>query len=325
MYIVVASVTALAVAYGMTWFRSGVKLSGKHVIVTGGSEGLGYCLACAFYEKGCRVTILARTQSKLDQALSNLRELNLAAGGQAQALPADVTNFEQINAAVQKAEATFGPCDIIICNAGATEPGRVEDLPASVFHRLMTINYLGVVHSVKAVLPGMLQNRSGHISFVSSSMGLIGFAGYSAYAPTKWAVRGLADTLRNELQGSGVSVSVGFPADMRGASYAQEELIKPEECKAISKAVGSVYEPEQVAKKIVYGIERGRYLLPSPDVLQDWFLMDATASWSVRSLPVLVSSVLAPLIPLVMLVFTKFIDRIVRQHRQKRETGTANS
>lgn len=52
--------------------------------------------------------------------------------------------------------------------------GRVEDLPASVFHRLMTINYLGVVHSVKAVLPGMLQNRSGHISFVSSSMGLIG-------------------------------------------------------------------------------------------------------------------------------------------------------
>lgn len=220
MYIVVASVTALAVAYGMIWFRSGVKLSGKHVIVTGGSEGLGYCLACAFCKKGCRVTIIARTQSKLDQALSNLRELDLAAGGQAQALPADVTNFEQvsspgtcasvplayevqlkvllmqINDAVQKAEASFGPCDIIICNAGATEPGsaraswskpsssskpvrclhagRVEDLPVSVFHRIMTINYLGVVHSVKAVLPGMLQNRSGHISFVSSSMGLIG-------------------------------------------------------------------------------------------------------------------------------------------------------
>ena len=87
----------------------------------------------------------------------------------------------------------------------------------------MTINYLGVVHSVKAVLPSMLQQHSGHISFVSSSMGLIGalyyvlpssspvflqspvvagvgFAGYTAYAPTKWAVRGLADTLRNEVR-----------------------------------------------------------------------------------------------------------------------------
>lgn len=151
--------------------------------------------------------------------------------------------------------------------------------------------------------------------------------------------------------------------------------MQPEECKAISRAVGSVYEPEQVrlpvnsqimfssamadacssemlnvisnqalpttpkafamravkmychttsycvcqvADKFVYGLERGRYLLPSPDVLQDWFLMDATASWSVRSLPLLVSCVLAPLVPLAMFVYTKLTDRIVRQHRQKR-------
>lgn len=159
--------------------------------------------------------------------------------------------------------------------------------------------------------------------------------------------------------------------------------MQPEECKAISKAVGSVYEPEQVrlllhlhnhltvllyvvmnrsvcsgdavgslaesviclpsqscwsvccckshccvtcyyflckvAKKFVYGIERGRYLLPSADTLQDWFLADATASWSTRTLPLLVSCILGPIIPLAMFVYTKLVDRIVRQHRHKRE------
>ena len=115
--------------------------------------------------------------------------------------------FMQMQDAVRQAEASFGACDIMICNAGATEPGiarvsaqtsrkqhchmaahchitascttclyagRIEDLPPSVFQRLMTINYMGVVHSVKAVLPSMLQRQCGHISFVSSSMGLLG-------------------------------------------------------------------------------------------------------------------------------------------------------
>lgn len=76
----------------------------------------------------------------------------------------------------------------------------------------------------------------------------------------------------------------------------------------------------KVARKFVYGIERGRYLLPSPDVLQDWFLMDATASWSVRTLPLLVSCMLGPIIPVAMFVYTKVVDRIVRQHRDKRKT-----
>ena len=94
MYIAAASVTILVLAYTMTWFRSGIKLSGKHVIITGGSEGLGLGLARELRLKGCRVTIIARTQSKLDQALAELRELNVAAG--VQALPADVTDFEQV-------------------------------------------------------------------------------------------------------------------------------------------------------------------------------------------------------------------------------------
>ena len=97
MYVAAAAVTALTLAYGMTWFRPGVKLLGKHVIITGGSEGLGYSLAREFCMKGCRVTIIARTQSKLDQALKKLQQLDLPAQVQVQALPADVTQSEQVN------------------------------------------------------------------------------------------------------------------------------------------------------------------------------------------------------------------------------------
>ena len=96
MYVALALCIAVGVAYSMTWFRYNVKLLGKHVIITGGSEGLGYSLAREFCKKGCRVTILARTQSKLDQAVTNLQQLAVSAQVQIQAIPADVTRFEQV-------------------------------------------------------------------------------------------------------------------------------------------------------------------------------------------------------------------------------------
>ena len=94
MYIAAAITAAVVFVCSMPWFRSKVQLAGKHVIITGGSEGLGFCLAKEFCEKKCRVTIIARTKSKLDQALNNLQELALPEV-QVQALTADVTQNEQ--------------------------------------------------------------------------------------------------------------------------------------------------------------------------------------------------------------------------------------
>lgn len=89
-------VTALAVAYGMSCFRPKIKLSGRHVIITGGSDGLGYCLAKEFLRRGCRVSIVARTQSKLDSAVEGLRGLPSSENIQVHAISADVTKFEQV-------------------------------------------------------------------------------------------------------------------------------------------------------------------------------------------------------------------------------------
>lgn len=94
MFVIAAVATTLLVAYSMTWFRSKIKLGGKHVIITGGSEGLGFSLAKEFCMKGSHVTIIARTKSKLDQAIVELQELALPEV-RFQALTADVTQYEQ--------------------------------------------------------------------------------------------------------------------------------------------------------------------------------------------------------------------------------------
>ena len=95
MFFIVAVSTVLVVAYSMTWFRPKVRLGGKHVIITGGSEGLGLSLAKEFCQRGCRVTIIARTQSKLDQAINDLQAMALAEV-QVQAFVGDVTQFQQV-------------------------------------------------------------------------------------------------------------------------------------------------------------------------------------------------------------------------------------
>lgn len=91
----VGTAIALAVAFGMPWCRTRTKLTGRHVIITGGSDGLGYCLAKQLIGKGCRVSIIARTQSKLDRAVSSLQSLPSSAGVEVQAFSADVAKFEQ--------------------------------------------------------------------------------------------------------------------------------------------------------------------------------------------------------------------------------------
>ena len=95
MYVIAVVGTLVVLTYSMTWFRSKLDLGGKHVIITGGSEGLGLCLAKQFCHRRCRVTIIARTQSKLDQAINDLQALALPEV-QVQAFPADVTQYQQV-------------------------------------------------------------------------------------------------------------------------------------------------------------------------------------------------------------------------------------
>ncbi|GAB4817499.1 hypothetical protein N2152v2_004545 [Parachlorella kessleri] len=308
---------AVPLLMGLFW-QPRKKLAGKHVLITGGSKGIGLALAEEFVRRGSHVTVVARKQVDLVDALQMLTGLSetLGLSCKLQALSADTSNPEQITEALRKAIDVAGPIDVLICNAGLSLPGRFVDQDMEMFERQVQVNYLGTVATVKAALPAMLARKQGHIVLVASALAVLGFAGYASYAPSKWAVRGLADCLRNELQGTGVTVSVGYPPDTDTPGYAHEQLSKPDICKQVNKALGSeLFPASKVAQLLARGIERGAYHLPTPDLGQV-LLVDSMASISPKPLGAL-GCLLAPIVYLVTAVLRRQADNAARRCNQR--------
>eukprot|EP00197_Chlamydomonas_leiostraca_P011022 CAMPEP_0202885958 /NCGR_PEP_ID=MMETSP1391-20130828/41930_1 /ASSEMBLY_ACC=CAM_ASM_000867 /TAXON_ID=1034604 /ORGANISM="Chlamydomonas leiostraca, Strain SAG 11-49" /LENGTH=321 /DNA_ID=CAMNT_0049569221 /DNA_START=25 /DNA_END=990 /DNA_ORIENTATION=+ len=297
-----------------------MKLSGKHVLITGGSAGIGLAIARELVTKECaNVTLVARTASKLEEAVKELQAAAKAAGSSSRisSQAADVTVPEQVRKAVDAAEAAQGPVDVLIANAGSAHVGYFHELDMAAFESSMKLNYFGVVAAAQALYPRMVARGSGHLCFVSSGMGTMGFVGYSAYAPTKYAVKGLADCLRNELLGSGVTVSLAYPPDTDTPGFAEENKSKPKETSEIS-ALSEVFKPEVVARSIIKGLKRGSYTLPTPDMglfLQASHMQGlATRSW----LACLILTLISPLTPLIQYIYGTLMDRISRKHASAR-------
>jgi 3-dehydrosphinganine reductase len=233
------------------------RIAGAHVIVTGGSQGIGLATADACARRGARVSILARSPKRLAEAQGQLTDAVAIAS-------ADVTDPVALNNAMDDLAAVHGPCDILVASAGRAEPGHFLDLGPEVFHRQMEVNYLGALHAVHAVLPSMLDRGHGHLVLLSSVAGLIGVFGYGAYTPTKFAVRGLGEALDAEFRHRGIRTSLVYPPDTDTPGFEQENLTKPPETARISEGITPV-PATQVADAIVRGIERDRL-----HVTADW-------------------------------------------------------
>ncbi|KAI7846394.1 hypothetical protein COHA_000105 [Chlorella ohadii] len=303
------------------WRRRGARRlgGGTHVLITGGSKGLGLALARLCVQRGCSVTVVARSQPDLDAALQQLREAAQAggaehAGQRLQALSADTADPDKLKAVFAEAERAAGPIDVLICNAGFSVPGLFVEQGPEVHERQMRVNYLGTVHTVQAALPGMLERRQGRMLLVASTLSILGLAGYASYAPSKWAVRGLADCLHNELQGTGVHISVAYPPDTDTPGYATEMETKPALCKAVNAALGSeLFSAEKVAQALLGGIERGDYHLPSPDLGQN-LLVSAMTGLSPKRFWLPLQVLLGPILPLATSLFGWIGDRAARRH-----------
>jgi 3-dehydrosphinganine reductase len=137
-------------------------------------------------------------------------------------------------------------------------PGYFEDVPVSVFERTMAVNYFGTLYPLKALVPAMRRRRRGAVVMISSGAGLHGFFGYTAYSPSKFALRGLAEGLRAELVGTGVHVMIVYPPDTDTPQLAEENKTKPVETTAIT-AAGGLWTADAVARVTLDGLERKRF------------------------------------------------------------------
>lgn len=163
-------------------------------------------------------------------------------------------------------ESKEGGLDVVIASAGVTNPNYFESLPVSEFQRIMNINYMGCVVTVKTAVPLMKKSGGGRFVLVSSMAGLAGVHGYSAYAPSKYAIRGLAEVLSMELRPYNIYFSISNPPDVDTPMYAQENKTKPEECKLISEGTG-VFKPEQLASDIIQGIKYYKFFIQTVSIL----------------------------------------------------------
>ncbi len=180
---------------------------GKVVAITGASFGIGRAAAEHLGRLGMPVALLARREERLEAIAQSIR----AAGGRAIAVPGDVTEETDVARLVERAVAEFGRLNVMIANAGIGFHGAVEDTSPEIMRRLLDVNFMGTFHAARAAVPVFRRQREGHVIVISSIAGQRGIRLRTAYAATKAAQARFAESLRHELSGAGIHVSVVFP------------------------------------------------------------------------------------------------------------------
>jgi len=245
--------------------------SNRVVLITGASSGIGRALGIELARRGASVGLLARRCELLDEIVDHIHQF----GGRALALPADVTHADAVRGAVSKLRGAFGLIDVLVANAGINVQTFVPDLCEKKIAELMNVNVLGVVNSVSAVLPEMVNRGSGHLVVNSSLAAYRGLPKSAAYCASKAATSAFFEGLRIDLRGTGVDVTTIHPGFIKTPLTASV------------KRMPYLMELEDAIPKIIYAIEKRRrgYSFPwqlaslaracmlLPNSLYDWLAL----------------------------------------------------
>ena len=241
-----------------------MNLLNKNVMISGGSSGIGFALAKEFATLGANITILARRKELLETALLDIRKSAISPDQQFKWISADVSNFDELKRVLSADKTSY---DILINSAGIAYPGKFVDMDPAIFKNVIDINYLGTVYLTKMILPKMIEKKSGYIVNISSIAALGGIYGHTAYAPSKYAVKGFSRCLRSELKSYGIDVSVVLPQDTDTPQLAFDRSLLPEITKKINHLIENIFgsassvSAEKAADYIISGMRKKKFTI----------------------------------------------------------------
>jgi NAD(P)-dependent dehydrogenase (short-subunit alcohol dehydrogenase family) len=234
---------------------------GAVAVITGGASGIGLATARALHARGAHVVLADINSQGLQQAEEQIRSQNAEASGKVLSTRTDVTNEQQVYALMHQTVETFGRLDLVVTSAGLGHGGPIDTFTGTEMQTMMNVNFMGTYHCVRAALPTMRQQQSGHFVFLSSVAGKFGVAFLTAYCATKWAVRGFSSALRVELHGTGIGVTTVYPAWVDTPMTHQENLE--------FFNVHIMLTADQVAAEILQAVAEDRRdltLAPNPEI-----------------------------------------------------------
>lgn len=225
-------------------------ITGKVVVITGASSGLGEAAARLLSAQGASVVLGARRADRL----RSLAEELTANGGKALAVVTDVTRLDQVKALVDAAVQTFGRIDVMINNAGLMPSSLLERLRVEDWDRMVDVNLKGVLYGIAAALPYMKQQKSGHFINVSSVAGHKVRPGGAVYAATKHAVRALSEGLRQEVKPYNIRTTVISPGAV--ATELPNSITDPDFAAASRRLYDVAIPAESFARAVAFAISQ---------------------------------------------------------------------
>ena len=207
-------------------------------IVTGAGRGIGKAIAIALASHGARVLLAARTAQEIEAAADEIR----AKGFQAKAQTADITNTDHVENLVSICIKEYGRIDTLVNNAGIGFFGPFSHMPIEQMDTMWSVNVRGVFLATRAVLPHMLERKSGCIVTISSLAGKNGVKDGAAYSATKWALRGFASSLMLEVREHNIRVVTIFPGSV-DTSFS-----------SMNRRGNQITQPEDVAEAVVFSV-----------------------------------------------------------------------
>ncbi|MFW9830058.1 MAG: SDR family oxidoreductase [Candidatus Thorarchaeota archaeon] len=241
---------------------------GKFAVITGGSKGIGKATAKLFIKLGGNVCLIARGLDILEETQDECDKLKSDDSQFIEIVSCDTTEIDKLKPLITELIDKLRVPDYLFNFVGFAHLDYLENLTLEDFKRNMDVNYYGQLVPTLILLPYFMQSKNGHITFTSSTLGFYGFMGYATYAPSKYALFGLAEVLRHETKPYNIKVSILFPADTNTPGYREESKLKPPECAIISQ-VGKLMKAEEVAEVFIKSILEERFeILPGESAIQ---------------------------------------------------------